>query len=186
MKVYTLSTEESCGWLIPLDKSIWMISLRFDGQRKGEQYSPIEVTLTDDGLLCDNMPLAAGASTFSEKSVDLLMPIMGSQVEVLPLSFKTKQYFLINVINVLDCIDYEASEFERFEPNGRIMFFYKYSFREDKLLKSTIFKITDELEGRPFFTDAFVDFVKKSDLRGFRFELVWDSDGIEISDYSLF
>lgn len=186
MKVYTLLTEESCGWLTPLDENIWMTSLSFDGQKKGEQYSPVEVTFSGDGLLCDNMSLASGASTFSKKAVDLLMPIMGSQVEVLPLSFKTKQYFLVNVINILDCIDYDASEFERYEPNGRIMFFHKYSFREDKLLKSNIFKTTDEPEGIPFVTDAFVDFVKKSDLTGFKFELVWDSDGIEMPDYSLF
>lgn len=39
-----------------------------------------------------------------------------------------------------------------------------------------IFKTKDETIGRPFVSDAFRQRVLESDLTGFKFELVWDSE----------
>lgn len=172
MKVYILGADEKCGWLTPADEDVWDDYLRFDGKRKGTNYSPLEVEFAGYGQLRDIVRLGVGAPVFSKRAVDMLKPIMGSQVEVLPLKFKSADYFLINVTNVLDCMDYTESKFVR-EP---VLLFQKYAFVLDKISEWTIFKTVEEVQVCTFVTDRFVGIVKGAELSGFEFKLVWESD----------
>lgn len=44
---------------------------------------------------------------FSRRAWECLEPLISKNVEILPLDFNEKEYFGINVITVLDAIDYE-------------------------------------------------------------------------------
>lgn len=101
---------------------------------------------------------------------------LAGNAEILPIFCEDKEFFAINVTTVLDCIDYESSEYETFKSSGRIMCFIKYSFIEDEIKNVHIFKTKDETLGYPFVSEAFRQRVLESDLTGFKFELVWDSE----------
>lgn len=81
----------------------------------------------------------------------------------------------INIITVLNCIDYEHAKYKMFSDQKRIMRFETYSFFEDKINQTHIFKIIDEPVRKPFVSDTFKNAVEEAGLTGFRFELVWDS-----------
>ena len=44
---------------------------------------------------------------FSRRAWECLEPLISKNVEILPLDFNEKEYFGINVITVLDAIDYD-------------------------------------------------------------------------------
>ena len=54
--------------------------------------------------------------------------------------------------------------------------FDKYSFIERKVSGINIFKIIDQPWSYIFLSDKFKETVEKSELTGFKFELVWDSE----------
>ena len=64
-----------------------------------------------------------------------------------------------------------------FSDNKRIMMFEKYAFRLcDEIKRSHIFKIVDEPLRWAFVSDTFKKMVEESELKGFIFQLVWDSE----------
>jgi hypothetical protein len=112
----------------------------------------------------------------SKKAVKCLKPLISENVEILPLKFKEGKYFAVNIITVLDAIDYEKSEYITFSDKKRIMLFDKYVFIEEKVANIPIFKIVDEKRRDGFVSDEFKRIVEKNNLRGFKFVLVWDSE----------
>ena len=56
------------------------------------------------------------------------------------------------------------------------MRFIKYEFIKERVSGNPIFKIIDEPLKRPFVSDVFRQRVIDNNLKGFKFELVWDSE----------
>ena len=56
------------------------------------------------------------------------------------------------------------------------MYVEKYAFFSEIVKGHNIFKTTAENLGPVFVSDEFVQTVKRSKLKGFRFELAWDSE----------
>ena len=69
----------------------------------------------------------------NKKAVDTLDDLIEGQVEILPLKHPSENYYAINVINVLDCIDYENAE-----PNDWGGF-DNWAFIEEKIENQTYF-----------------------------------------------
>ena len=102
---------------------------------------------------------------------------MKNPIEVLPLAFKEKPYWGINVVSVLDVLDYSKSIYRIFPNTNKIAIVEKYAIRNCADLKNhNIFKIVDEPRGRSFVSEKFKNAVEQNNLTGFLFELVWDSD----------
>lgn len=95
----------------------------------------------------------------------------------MPLKNSEKEFYLINIIRVIDCIDYEKSVVKLFS-DGTIMCFKKYAFIESKVSGLDLFKIKDEPVRMPFVSDEFKNAVDAAGLEGFKFKLVWDSEEI--------
>ena len=112
-----------------------------------------------------------------KKAIDKLKPIMGN-VEILPLKCPFGNYWAINILDVLKCIDYKKSEFDLLSDeleDGRpdIMCFSKYEFIKEKIQGYNLFKIIDKPQSAIFVNEVFVDEVKKHNITGFQFDLVW-------------
>ncbi len=58
------------------------------------------------------------------------------------------------------------------------MRFIKYVFDEKTIEEMNLFKIKDESLKRPFVSETFRKRVIDSNLTGFKFELVWDSEEV--------
>ena len=117
-----------------------------------------------------------GVLVFSQKAIEKLYDLIKDDVEILPLECDYGEFSLINVTTVLDAIDHENSKYEYIEGTNKIMYFEKYAFLEDVVKGHDIFKITDKRGSFVFVSDEFVQTVKRSKLKGFRFELAWDSE----------
>ena len=176
MKIWHLGADvNNFDNLIPVKEKDWSL-LRFDGTKLSDTWQPIAVRIIEEQKKSDTPGLSAGIPVLSSKAVEVLKNLMGNKVEILPLRCRRGEYYAINVLDVLDCVNYKNSEFKRFENSGRIMRFIKYSFNPNCVEGKQIFKIIDEPVRRPFVSDEFRNKVLDSELVGFKFELVWDSE----------
>ena len=107
--------------------------------------------------------LRGGAIILENAAIEKLKPVM-SNIEILPLKCSFGDYWAINVIDVLECIDYEKSEFillsdDLIEGRPRIMHFTKYVFNKERIEEYNVFKIVDEPKSAIFVSDIFVESV---------------------------
>lgn len=114
---------------------------------------------------------------FSSHALKILEPLIKCSIEAIPLKDEGTGYYAINIISVLDVIDYSKSKYRMFSDEKRIMAFQKYAFIENNNLKEhNIFKIIDEPRRYPFVSEKFKETVEANSLKGFIFKLVWESD----------
>lgn len=159
-----MSIEEIRSFNGTSQKDHWQIEevVRLEPEKKLE--------LSDAPGLLPNLP------AFSERAVSVLSGFLESSSEMLPLANNEKSFFAINIVKVIDCIDYKRSQYKLFSDGKRIMRFIKYSFDEKKIQGCHLFKIIDEPLGSPFVSDEFRELVIRSGLTGFVFKLVWNSE----------
>lgn len=117
---------------------------------------------------------SVGLPVMSKKALDILLPIMGDAVEILPVDVQGEDYYGINVLKVLDVVDYKKSD-HWFLPSGVIMVTkYVLTYRDD-LPECHIFKTLDNtMTSWPFVSDRFKEAVEVNKLKGFEFELIAD------------
>ena len=149
----------------------------FDGRRKEAEWDILSVARMYGNRDMSNTPgFSPHILIVDEKAYDALKDVLKNDAEFLPVELEGKRLYILNVIKVLDCIDYDKSEYKTFRDGKRIMRFKKYAFIESAIVGNEIFKIKDEPLKRPFVTTKFKDIVENSNLTGFKFELVWNSD----------
>ena len=133
--------------------------------------NPREKELMD----CSHVWIAVGIVLFNQKAKDCLEGVFGDYVEFVPAKYQDDIYYIVNVLNIIDGINYEKSEFEK-RDNGRPYSVNKFSFRPNIVNNISIFKLF--LEDRIYSTEIFVsqevkDIVEANRLTGFSFEEVW-------------
>ncbi|RCX13019.1 hypothetical protein DFR58_11976 [Anaerobacterium chartisolvens] len=148
----------------------------FDGRQKLMNWNPVQVKRMYDREFSNSPGLSSHIPIFDKKAVDTLKDLLIGNAEILQLDCEGWEFYAINVIKVLDCIDYDKSEYKTFRDGKRIMRFIKYAFDISKVKNEHLFKIVDEPLRRPFVSDEFRNRILENNLTGFKFELVWDSD----------
>lgn len=149
----------------------------FNGEHKLKTWrSPVFKRM--DNMEFSNTPgLSSHIPVFDEKAVGVLREYLKDGAEVLPITCSDGKFYIINVTNVQDCIDYEKSRYRMFRDGKRIMLFSEYVFDINKTKDcGDIFKLKDEPLRRPFVSDQFRRAVIENNLVGFEFELAWDSE----------
>lgn len=81
---------------------------------------------------CSKLWNTTGVYVFSQKAKDCLEKVFGNHVEIIPAKFQDRIYYILNVLNVIDAIDYDNSEF-RVLKSGTILGVEKFSFDIDKI-----------------------------------------------------
>lgn len=179
MKIWQLNFDvDNYDNLIPDKEFSADEILSFNGTSKEKSWIPLKVKRMEPekGLELGDAP-GFIIPVFSEKALDILRPIIINSTEVLDLILEEGKYYGINVIAVLNVIDYSKSEYRMYSDGQRIMAFRKYAFiKKEELIKHHIFKIVDEPTRRAFVSDKFKSIVEDSSLTGFIFKQVWDSE----------
>lgn len=146
----------------------------FDGTKRLDGWHPRQVKPIETDLELGDAP-GFTIPVFSQKACDALMPLISNEVELLPLLCSKGAFYGINVIKVLNVVDYNNAVFRRFRDSTRIMAFQKYSFCLcDELKEANIFKIIDEPTRRAFVSERFKNAIDKYGLTGFNLRLIWD------------
>ncbi|OPH60462.1 hypothetical protein BC351_18410 [Paenibacillus ferrarius] len=176
MKILKLSYDVENYEGFEVANGDWSIVDKIDGKPLIQEWSPIELKLFDEPQkLRSDIPYFVGAPVFSKKAVELLGSLINNSVEILPIKFDREEYYIINVVNLLNCIDFEKSEVVKFR-SGRIMKFKKYEFIADVVSNEHIFKIAEMPQHSVFVSEEFRNVVLASNLSGILFEEVWSNN----------
>ncbi|MBE5886450.1 MAG: hypothetical protein E7284_08630 [Lachnospiraceae bacterium] len=177
MKIWILDCDvdnyENLTWKKELDIDYIQ---SFDGAEKIKDWNPMQVKRMYDRVFSNTPGLSPHIPVFDDKAICVLRNLLIGNAEILPLDCEDGSFYAINVINVIDCIDYEKSTYKTFRDGKRIMRFTKYVFKHEKIKGVNLFKIKDEPLKRPFVSDEFKQTVEKNNLLGFKFKLAWDSE----------
>ena len=127
---------------------------------------------------CSQVWITTGIVLFNQKAKDCLEGVFGDYVEFVPAKYQDDIYYIVNVLNIIDGLNYQKSEFEK-RDNGRPYSVNKFSFQPNIVNNLSIFKLF--LEDRIYSTEIFVsqevkDIVEANGLTGFSFEEVWRDD----------
>lgn len=179
MKIWKLDCDvDNYENLMRCDNSDYNLLQLFDGRNQKNNWTPLKVKpMYDCNRPFSNNPgFLPHIPVFDEKAISVLEVLIEKNAEILPLECNIGKFYAINVTRVVSCIDYEKSIYKTFRDGKRIMRFSKYCFNINQVSTEDFFKIKDEPLKRPFVSDKFKNIVEKSDLIGFKFELVWDSN----------
>ena len=130
---------------------------------------------------CSKLWITTGIVLFNQKAKDCLEGVFGDYVEFVPAKYQDDIYYIVNVLNIIDGLNYEKSEFEKLD-DGRPYSINKFSLRPNMVNNISIFKLF--LEESIYSTEIFVsqevkDIVEENGLTGFSFEEVWRDDETE-------
>ncbi|MGB8454764.1 MAG: DUF1629 domain-containing protein [Anaerocolumna sp.] len=181
MKIWKLySILDGFASLSSLDNDkLFEIVMNFDGRSLINGWKALEYTKYKDHKdlpLSDKPSDGPNFPIVSFKAVECLKEILEKNVEILPVYIDEQEFYLINALEVLDCLDHEESDIRYFSGTERIRGINKYVFIEQKLIGKNVFKIKEQKKVGPFVTDKFKEVVEKSGLEGFEFREVWDSE----------
>lgn len=124
----------------------------------------------------DFPPIDAALCVFSERAVRTLAPLLGESVEYLSLDVAGGGVTLVNILNVIDCLDEEKSEVYRL-PNGQPLLVSNYQFRSLDVPALHMFRIPQTRGTEVIVSDQFCSAIQSAGLTGYEFEPpVWESN----------
>lgn len=119
------------------------------------------------------------APYISDRARRLLEPIVGQEAEFRSIGqILGNDYFVMNIINLVDCLDKERSEIT-WSTDGRILLLAKAVFFHQRIRARAVFKIP-EYPSRIYVTNEFVDNVRQHRLTGVGIERA-DDVGLAIA-----
>ncbi len=113
----------------------------------------------------------------------VLKPVLQRCAELLPLKrYKGGIYYLLNVLNCLDCLDEQRTKWRVGKKNKARFAIDEYQFVPDRLTDSTLFRIPKNVAlftvaGHPRAKVEFKAIVEREGLSGLKFEEVWSEGG---------
>lgn len=153
-----------------------VVDLMMGEKRVSDKWIPFEVEVEKKKKNSDT-PSLSPYYVLSQKAVNLLKDLIENEVEFLPISFNNETYYVIKILNILDCINYEKSVPFPLPPGVDTPFDYtKFSFKEDVVKGKHIFRVKDILFVNVFVSKEFEEIVTKNKLAGFQLEKVWNSE----------
>jgi hypothetical protein len=174
MTIYLLRPKSNIYHsLVPLNEEDWEVFDSFVGDPLAEHWTPVRVVFEDGEAAGDFPSLLRHVPVFSDRALKVLLPLIKTSVEILPLDLvgETEKLYAVNVLNLLDALDYEKSKITRF-PSGGVMFIDEYAFREDVISDSDIFKIAEAPLKSVLVSERFKALTEKNGLLGLAFKKV--------------
>ncbi len=153
--------------------------LDFDGSSVKEGWVPPHVyrvrPTKRSGNKPADLPFHVNSLIMRRSALDALRDIVDAYGEVLPLQTDDDvELFILNIRVVIDALDVERSEIETF-PNTDIVAVQEHVFIESALQGMEMFRVP-LVPHNIYFTDRFVERVKKLKLKGTDFIKLWSSD----------
>lgn len=140
-------------------------------------WSPIHTIPARTGLRND-FHVELTVPVVSEKALTAMKSMVEGEAEFLPLVHPKDNFYILNVYNILNCLDSNVVEYTTFS-DGNVKKYTKLAFRPEIISKSHIFKTTyhdmpDVALNQIFVSDHFRNVVMESSLCGFNFTEVWE------------
>ncbi|MDS0527698.1 hypothetical protein NNC19_18575 [Clostridium sp. SHJSY1] len=117
---------------------------------------------------------------FSERAKEIINENFGEYIQLLPMIYEDKNFYIDNILNTVDCVDLDKSDL-KIIMGKYIVDVYKYVLKENAK-EFPIFKIY--LDGVKVTVDTFVNdefkkVIEDNNLEGFKFTEVFDFESVE-------
>ena len=181
MKIYELNNDiNKFKWFGRIHSNDTKYDYEFDilfemrGQSIIKNWKPIEINAIveskEDALLLIGDYPKFDEPLISEDALDILLPFMKKYIELLDIKILGEKlkcnYYLLNVLNILDCLDLNKSMIDWASDSSGITNVKEYTFKEDQLKNSFIFRIKG-YEKNIYVNEEFKNLVDKNNLQGF-------------------
>lgn len=150
------------------------IHSKFDGSPKQSIWTPIKLETLFKRSYRDFPYYLSGQPVVSKRVKEIIEPYTSDEVEYLSLIHDEYKFYMVNVTNVLDCVDWQRSELRT------VGSFNKLVFDLLKIPENTyMFKIKQGATVDVYVTEAFKDLIERNKLKGLDFSVVYDSEFTE-------
>lgn len=158
VKVYELWMDHTYRTYEPIPKDGYK-SYMFDGmpakERNFDKIYPSKYKDEIDKPIGDVFSVEVSSFILNEKSYKILYPYIKNEVQIFKTKSENDNLYVVNVTNIIDCLDYDKSEIKRFPSSDRVMRIIKYVFKIEKLNNTTIFKLPENPKGKSYVTEEF-------------------------------
>lgn len=178
MRIYSINGASGYELCHPVDqRDFETIYAGVTGETRIANWKPLAMKIirVDEGRALaesDSPWLGSHALMFRSPACEALVPMLRRNGELLPVNCGDASVNMLNVTNVLDALDEEASDVRRFS-NGRLMRVSRHVFRPEVVGTVDMFKIRNMRVSPTFATQRFVDAWRGAGLRGLDFVLLW-------------
>lgn len=187
MLIWEMGVRKGAAQVGPSNVADYRIDQELDGTPHIDSWHQLSCTRPKgfrSKKLTDVVQFAPGIHyALSKRGVEALYDLIKDDAELLPIKVDDRDYWLMHVTTILDCVDYERSEFQLF-PDGRIASFDAVSFKPRQIAGHNVFKTSDSPLDFLYTSNVFKERVESIDKIGPYFMLAWDSERskpIEIS-----
>lgn len=191
MKIWKVSSANDLGGydelsLVKMNEDLYKPDL-LNGISRINSWAPLALYRYKKKKKSDAPNFCSGLLVLTQNAIDKLDDLIGSAVEYLPATCEDryKNIKLVNVLNVLDALDYDKIEYRENKVTIE-----KYPFIEEKVRGHHIFKVYEDeshseanVSLRIFVSEEFKKRVFEAGLKGFTFGKIWDSEGELINSF---
>ena len=179
---------------IPDESSLETIYNIHIGQSLLHSWKPINISVCKDRrikntklTLCDCPLFLTHLPLMNEKALNILMPLINKSIEILPVNVPeitdpAYNYSMINVLEVIDCVDWDNTEVELLPITNDLFEVLKFSLKEETVKNRHIFhlyernKSIDYPAHKIYVSDKFRNIVLNNNLTGLDFIKIWSSE----------
>ncbi|TVX91925.1 imm11 family protein [Paenibacillus agilis] len=177
MKVWLLDSDPHYGRMefVEWDDREKVYDWVEEGKVLSEDWTPLAVKFDENGEPSDFLANINGALIVSSKTKEVLSQIPGLPIEFLPLQSDDSCY-IMNVLTVLDCIDYDNSK--KYQDTERVDQ-YSLSLYEEIVSEHDIFRMKaregEQILGYSYVSDRLKKLIEDK-LVGWQLVEIWDSE----------
>jgi hypothetical protein len=150
----------------------------FDGRLLNSEWPSFDAKLTDRMLIGDFAYLTAGTFACRRTAWDQIKAVIGSEVEALPINVEAVPFVVLNVTNIVACLDRDRSNIRYFPGSDRVYRVMQHVFHRENLVSSHLFKVP-ELRTDVFSSDWFRSLIEMRQLRGLLFNPVMEEEHVD-------
>lgn len=179
MKVYKFRSHDKAMSLVDGDKNDerqqHCLDIDFDGSFVAAQWSTPNVKTNYKRQYKDFPSWLPSHPVISIRVKKIIEPFVSKEVEFLPLLHDELELYMLNVTNVLDCIDWQRSI--KSVHSNSIIRFDKQVFDFSKIPEDTyMFKIKENAVITTYITDHFKNLIEQHKIKGLDYSTEFDSE----------
>lgn len=146
----------------------------FQGQRIGKAWKMFSAELDPEKQIGNFTDIDPGVLICDAFAYSRVGKAIFEEVEVLPIQVDELEMNVLNVINIVDCLDKNKSNIEYFSDGG-VASIKQYSFDTSSLTGVMLFKIPEFSRTEIYASDTFRDLVLDANLTGLDFQNIFCS-----------
>ena len=167
MQIYRYRTDgDRYKRLRIINEKRMMFSYEFDGRSIAQHWLPIEVEIEKGKINADFYNLNF-VPVLNQRALEVFQSNLGAHVEVLPLEVRgaEEKLFLLNVRDILDCLDRSRTISKTGNDNSPL-WVTTYRFRSDCIGKRLLFRLPDTWKSETLITESFFRVAVENKLYG--------------------